>query len=194
MEGLTNSKNTYKTAFQYVLTSVRNYGPIYFHCAIGRDRTGTLAFLIEGLLGMSKSDIYKDYELTNFSYFNTPCSKGQLDDMFAMIEAQEGETLEEKFRTYLMKDFGITGRLLDEFREKMLEAETDDGIECLPQDRKPGEAASQRLGTMIYNLNGQRIDSRIFSDGTPLSPERQQELKQLPKGIYIVNGKKLLVP
>ena len=194
MEGLTNSKNTYKTAFQYVLTSVRNNRPIYFHCAIGRDRTGTLAFLIEGLLGMSKSDIYKDYELTNFSYFNTPCSKGQLDDMFAMIEAQEGETLEEKFRTYLIKDFGITGRLLDEFREKMLEAETDDGIDSLPQDRKPGEAASQGLGTMIFNLNGQRIDSRIFSDGTPLSPERQQELKQLPKGIYIVNGKKLLVP
>ena len=93
-----------------------------------------------------------------------------------------------------MKDFGITGKLLDEFREKMLEAETDDGIDSPPQDRKPGEPASQRLGTMIFNLNGQRIDSRIFSDGTPLSPERQQELKQLPKGIYIVNGKKLLVP
>ena len=39
--------------------------PTYFHCAIGADRTGTLACLVEALLGVSQSDIDKDYELTS---------------------------------------------------------------------------------------------------------------------------------
>jgi len=43
-----------------------NY-PMDFHCSIGQDRTGTLAILIEGLLGVSLRDIYLDYELTSFS-------------------------------------------------------------------------------------------------------------------------------
>jgi len=55
-----------------------NY-PIYMHCAIGRDRTGTVAMLLELLLGMSENDIYMDYELSLFSAAgcsdNTPFDK-----------------------------------------------------------------------------------------------------------------------
>ena len=165
MEGLTNSKSTYKTALQFVFTCVRNDRPIYFHCAIGRDRTGTLAFLLEGVLGMSKSDIYKDYELTNFSYFNTPCSKGQLDAMFAAVEAMEGETLEEKFRKYLNSYFGITNGSIDSFREKMLEPVIDDGIHSVDYEQRQNA---------IYDLQGRRIS------------------KPTKGGIYIVNGKKVV--
>ncbi len=42
-----------------------NYS-LYFHCRIGADRTGTLAYLLEGLLGVSEEDRYRDYELTVF--------------------------------------------------------------------------------------------------------------------------------
>ena len=41
--------------------------PVYFHCLIGQDRTGTLAYLLLGLLGVSYEDILHDYELTAFS-------------------------------------------------------------------------------------------------------------------------------
>ena len=123
MTGLTGSKSQYIQCVQYVLDCVKNDKPVYFHCAIGRDRTGTLAFLLEGVLGMSKSDIYKDYELTNFSNLNTPCSKGQLDEMFTMIEGLEGATLEDKFRTYLTTEFGISSDDIDAFRVKMLNLE-----------------------------------------------------------------------
>lgn len=40
--------------------------PIYFHCSSGADRTGALAFLIEGLLGVSYDDMVRDFELTSF--------------------------------------------------------------------------------------------------------------------------------
>ena len=49
-----------------VFADERNY-PIYFHCAIGRDRTGTLSMLINGLLGVCKEDLYLDYEISFLS-------------------------------------------------------------------------------------------------------------------------------
>ena len=47
-----------------------NNFPIYIHCAIGRDRTGTLCTLIGALAGMSEQDIMRDYEFTFFSVVN----------------------------------------------------------------------------------------------------------------------------
>lgn len=43
-----------------------NY-PIYVHCSIGRDRTGTLITLIEGLLGVEPNDMSREYSLSVFS-------------------------------------------------------------------------------------------------------------------------------
>ena len=48
--------------FDYVKTNK----PCFYHCAIGADRTGTLSFMLEALLGVSSSDIDKDYEITSF--------------------------------------------------------------------------------------------------------------------------------
>ena len=188
MEGLTNSKSTYKTALQFVLNCVKNDKPVYFHCAIGRDRTGTLAFLLEGVLGMSKSDIYKDYELTNFSYFNTPCSKSQLDDMFATVEAKEGDTLEQKFRTYLRTYFGITNTAIDEFRAKMLATDDEDpnGVRIIDN----GQWTTYNEETVIYDLSGRCIGhSSKRADGMQYGTQNSQ----LQKGIYILKGRKILV-
>ena len=180
MTGLTGSKDTYKTALQYVLTQVRAERPVYFHCAIGRDRTGTLAFLLEGLLGMSKSDIYKDYELTNFSYFNTPCSKGQLDEMFAAVEAKNGDTLEDKFREYVKSTFGLTNAAINAFRDKMLEPDIDVGIQTIEAQ------ASRAEGNMdIYTLSGLKVKQGSTAEGKVNG--------QLPRGIYILNGHKIAV-
>ena len=49
-----------------VIDAVTHREPVYFHCTAGADRTGTLACVLEGMLGMSQSDIDKDYELTCF--------------------------------------------------------------------------------------------------------------------------------
>ena len=39
---------------------------LYFHCRIGSDRTGTLAYILEGLLGAPVEERYRDYEMSVF--------------------------------------------------------------------------------------------------------------------------------
>lgn len=49
-----------------ILSNEENY-PVMFHCNAGADRTGTMAFLMNGVLGVSYEDLTKDFELTSFS-------------------------------------------------------------------------------------------------------------------------------
>lgn len=57
------------TSLKAIFTKLANPSsyPVYFHCNAGADRTGTLAFLLNGLLGVSYADLIKDFELTTFS-------------------------------------------------------------------------------------------------------------------------------
>lgn len=43
---------------------------VYFHCRVGADRTGTVAYILEGLLGVPDEHRYRDYELTSVSGLN----------------------------------------------------------------------------------------------------------------------------
>ena len=61
----TNNLSNYKNIFKELL-KVEN-GPIYIHCVGGLDRTGTVCFVLEGLLGVSFTDICIDYEVSTFS-------------------------------------------------------------------------------------------------------------------------------
>ena len=49
-----------------ILANEENY-PVYIHCDNGADETGTVAFLINALLGVSESDLIRDFELSSFS-------------------------------------------------------------------------------------------------------------------------------
>ena len=60
-----STKSALKRIFE-LLADESNY-PIYYHCNAGADRTGTLTFLINGLLGVSYEDLTRDFEVTSFS-------------------------------------------------------------------------------------------------------------------------------
>ena len=62
-----NMPSTIKSIFSF-LADETNY-PVYVHCNAGADRTGTICMVIEGLLGVSVNDIYKEFELTSFSTY-----------------------------------------------------------------------------------------------------------------------------
>ena len=165
VDGLEKEPNLYKQALQYVFDCVKADKPVIFHCHIGADRTGTLAFLLEGLLGVSMSDIYKDYELTSFSYFDNVRYKENIDGLFNLILSKEGDTLTDKFYTYINGELGLGEQDIADFRAKMLGIDIPDVI--APVEIAPMEDSA------IYNLAGQR-------------------LKELQKGINIVNGKKIV--
>ncbi|MBR5473599.1 MAG: tyrosine-protein phosphatase [Clostridia bacterium] len=58
-------KASYKRVFE-LLSNESNY-PFYAHCNAGADRTGTFAFIVNGVLGVPYEDLTRDFELTSFS-------------------------------------------------------------------------------------------------------------------------------
>lgn len=63
----TEERNAFRIAEEFsAFTKEENY-PVFFHCAVGRDRTGCLSMLLLAVCGVSEKDILLDYELTALS-------------------------------------------------------------------------------------------------------------------------------
>ena len=56
-----------RQCMQFIIDCLKENKPVYFHCSLGRDRTGTLGMIILGLLDVVEGDISKEYEVTYFS-------------------------------------------------------------------------------------------------------------------------------
>ena len=81
--------------------------PMYLHCTWGRDRTGTVVLLLQGLLNVSKEDMMQEYRLTGYV---TPAvaTNTKMDVVFMQLESYEGDTLQEKVINYLTTTVGVT--------------------------------------------------------------------------------------
>lgn len=91
------------TAVIKQFANLDNY-PILFHCVVGADRTGTLAFMIKALLGVSENDIIMDYELTGTRNRSQPA-------FAAFIEAfkkLDGDTFQQKAYNFYHDKCGLT--------------------------------------------------------------------------------------
>lgn len=105
--------------------------PVYVHCSLGRDRTGTLCFLIQALLGVGEKDIFRDYELSMMARtgkdINNPNSQASymvrfpfqaLYDYVKNLDA--GKTLQENAETFI-RSLGITKAEIKAIKKNMLE-------------------------------------------------------------------------
>lgn len=102
-----------------------NY-PMIFHCAIGRDRTGTLAAYIQMLCGVAEDDIYREYEFSNLSAAGT-CdgtteagAYAPFNAMMDQIKAKTGDTLAEKAENYAI-EMGVTAADIAAIRKILVE-------------------------------------------------------------------------
>lgn len=121
-----------------VLSCVASNAPCYFHCVSGSDRTGTIAFILLSLLGVSQSDKDKDYELTAFSdeeggrrFRNTNYSVTTGNGYYPLIKYFRdnftGENDNDKVVAWAIAS-GITAAEINAFRASMISGNASDVV------------------------------------------------------------------
>ena len=116
---------TWQAYLRCVIDAVTHREPVYFHCTAGADRTGTLACVLEGLLGMSQSDIDKDYELTTFysgSGSDATARRRNESDwkgLINAINAVSGDTFRDKCVHFAVGTCGMSLADINAYRAAM---------------------------------------------------------------------------
>ena len=147
---------------------------VYVSGSLGADRTGTIAFLVNGLLGVDEDGLSKDYELSSFSEDELEkVSRKRTDANFVAmvnkIKSLEGETLQQKIYNHLktgVNGTAVSAEDLDWFIGEMLGCE-------YTQTRVVADKTIIKTGK-IFNLLG-------------------QEVKNPGRGIYIMDGRKYVI-
>ena len=100
--------------------------PVYLHCTGGADRTGTVSFIVNALLGVDERTLIQDYELTSFSIYELRNYNGttyQFKDFVEKLKTYEGDTLQEKTENYLLS-IGVTETEIYNIKAIMLGKQT----------------------------------------------------------------------
>lgn len=112
--------------------------PCYFHCMSGSDRTGTIAYILLSLLGVSQSDKDKEYELTAFSdeadgkrfrstNYNVTNGNGWYPLIKYFRDTYTGENDNEKVVAWAVAN-GITATEINAFRAAMISGDVGEVI------------------------------------------------------------------
>lgn len=118
----------FRQALIDTMQDIINGKNIYLHCAIGTDRTGTISYFIEGLLGVSEEDRVEDYEI---SYFTGLLNRHRFHDNLKSSSINPRfTTMHNTYRTnqsiydYFMiesTDTTADDKLIQDFREAMID-------------------------------------------------------------------------
>ena len=147
----------WRRSLMFIVNNFLEGRSVYEHCVLGRDRTGYLSFLLEGLLGVPYNELVKDYELS-FLVLNSASKKDSIDKVFNYINQLDGLTLRDKFNTFF-RNIGVGQQSIDYFRSEMLEAvKPDDDITTVIDATKNSDGISFD-DDILYDLNGHQIKS-----------------------------------
>ncbi len=100
------------------LADKNNY-PVLMHCTHGMDRTGTVCFLLEAVLGMSEEDMMKDYQFSSLCHGKL-WGLNEMNEFIGRLKAYDGATMQEKAESYLIST-GVTEAEIAAIREIFLE-------------------------------------------------------------------------
>lgn len=119
------NKTIWKEILNCIFDNVIDGKPLFFHCSAGADRTGTVACVIEAVLGVSQSDIDKDYELTCFytGVYTDALARRRNETewrgLINEISAYEGSTFMHKAINFV-KSCDIAVTKINAFRKVMI--------------------------------------------------------------------------
>ena len=128
---LRDDKEKTRQCMQFIFDCVDKNKPVYFHCSLGRDRTGTVAMLTLGILGVPEGDISQEYELTQFAPHGYATSEGESVKMVRTVDykgaanviweyAGANGTFQQGVNKYLL-EIGISQADIDKFIANMLQ-------------------------------------------------------------------------
>ena len=176
--------DAYIVGMQQIINWLKMNRIIYMSGSLGAERTGTMAFLINGLLGVSEDGLARDYELSSFT--GDYLAEGQVwkrsdsnyADMVSAIKSLDGDaTLQENIYKYF--NVGVNGKSitetdLDWFIDYMLEEVKSPFTDVEPISIDKPEVIKHINSGKIYNMYGFEADIT-------------------GPGLYIIDGKTFLV-
>lgn len=107
-----------------VFANADNY-PIYMHCSYGKDRTGTISYLLNALCGASKTQCWQDFWLSMYAESgaiqkeNVQHTYDVLMGLHNFINGQSGKTYADKTANYL-KTVGLSEQEIAQIRNNLL--------------------------------------------------------------------------
>lgn len=119
----------FKIAVDFIMNNVTQGKPTTYHCAAGADRTGTISWILLGVLGVSQSDCDKEYEITSFSG-PARFRSNNLSLLYNYIDGLDGDDFTHKCMQALI-DCGVQIELINHFRHAMIDGN--------PTDLEPNE-------------------------------------------------------
>ena len=116
-------KEGYRQIFE-IFADRANY-PILFHCVGGADRGGTVAFLLNGLLGKTREHLMRDYELTTLSVWGERSRSSEqflamMDALRPFGDGEEDPALEVENYAYSL---GVSRETVSAIRDILIEHE-----------------------------------------------------------------------
>lgn len=168
---ISNFLALYGTSMKPVFTSLANYDnyPVYMHCWGGADRTGTVAFMVEGLCGVSEEDLAIDLEQTAFSMFGNRYRYDNGSYLYGStvkkMKEYSGDTLQEKFENCAENTIGLTKAQISNIQNIFCANGalfTGDYLENISFD-------GTKDCTVIFNMRDSATVSNVTIGGTSLN-------------------------
>lgn len=111
------NKKSVWTAFNKIYEYVKENKAVLFHCSQGKDRTGCLAYILLGMIGVSETDARRDYGFTYYSdaddeiCMSTASNKAGYAGLNSYIynKLPSGDTFQDRCKAYMISCGTLAG-------------------------------------------------------------------------------------
>ena len=174
--------NIWKVFEQFTIED--NY-PIIFHCAHGKDRAGTVGYILLSVLGVPADNAKRDFGLSWLYYVDEPMIEGfgytPIDAAVLNFPSYGGDTLKEQCENYLVvcaRDDGVSETVA---REKIAK------FRSLMLEEPEVQIASSDSETVTYTWTGNGGDNNWTNPANWASPEDTYGYPNAENAVVYIN-------